>query len=373
MRQQVALALGEFDGPEAAAALVKLAVDPEQTVANAAANSMAELKDPACADAILPLVGHAHAFVRMASLRALKELRRKDTLKPALDALRDVDAAVRVQAIGVIGFLKLEESIPALTSVTTDGDAHVRRAAVSALAFSHMKPAAESITRALADTDWMVREVAAETLGTNVNGVQAADPLISALSDEFWQVRLKAARSLGKMKVARAVPAIGACLAHPQANLRKEGAAALGEIADAVWPQVPGAHSRRPRSRGSEECALGDAADRLEKGGVGIVTIACWFSGSELRTRIVALLLGLYSRTLKHGASLSRRMTGQPPRRQPSPRYLRGQGEATIRSVRRNLPRWISPTTHSTRARPRKRSKRRPRTIRPCSMPIPMR
>jgi HEAT repeat protein len=28
------------------------------------------------------------------------------------------------------------------------------------------------------------------------------------------------------------VPSIGACLAHPQANLRKEGAAALGEIAD---------------------------------------------------------------------------------------------------------------------------------------------
>ena len=80
---------------------------------------------------------------------------------------------------------------------------------------------------------WMVREVAAETLGTNVNGMHAADSLISALTDEFWQVRLKAARSLGKMKIVRAVPSIGVCLAHPQANLRKEGAAALGEIADA--------------------------------------------------------------------------------------------------------------------------------------------
>ncbi len=97
-----------------------------------------------------------------------------------------------------------------------------------------MKPATDSITRALADTDWMVREVAAETLGTNVNGIYAVDSLISALNDDFWQVRLKAVRSLGKMKVARAVPAIGACLAHPQANLRKEGAAALGEIADPV-------------------------------------------------------------------------------------------------------------------------------------------
>jgi HEAT repeat protein len=34
------------------------------------------------------------------------------------------------------------------------------------------------------------------------------------------------------MKLARAVDAIGSCLAHPQANLRKESAAALGEIAD---------------------------------------------------------------------------------------------------------------------------------------------
>jgi HEAT repeat protein len=78
----------------------------------------------------------------------------------------------------------------------------------------------------------MVREVAAETLGTNVNGMYAADSLIGALADDFWQVRLKAVRSLGKMKVARAVASIGACLAHPQANLRKESAAALGEIAD---------------------------------------------------------------------------------------------------------------------------------------------
>jgi HEAT repeat protein len=95
-----------------------------------------------------------------------------------------------------------------------------------------MRPAADSITRALADADWMVREIAAETLGTNVNGIHAADALISALTDDFWQVRLKAVRSLGKMKVARAVPSIGRCISHPQANLRKESAAALGEIAD---------------------------------------------------------------------------------------------------------------------------------------------
>ena len=78
----------------------------------------------------------------------------------------------------------------------------------------------------------MVREIAAETLGISAHGAQAADPLIQAIADDYWQVRLKAVRSLGKMKIARAVSPIGACIGHSQANLRKEAAAALGEIAD---------------------------------------------------------------------------------------------------------------------------------------------
>jgi HEAT repeat protein len=126
----------------------------------------------------------------------------------------------------------MEEAVPALVAATTDSDAHVRRGAVSALSFSGMKPAGEAIVHALADQDWMVREVAAETLGICKAGVQSADALIKVLADEFWQVRLKGVRSLGVLRVNRAVAAIGACLGHPQANLRKESAAALGEIAD---------------------------------------------------------------------------------------------------------------------------------------------
>jgi vesicle coat complex subunit len=52
------------------------------------------------------------------------------------------------------------------------------------------------------------------------------------LADPFWQVRLKAVRSLGRLRNARAVAPVAACLSHEQANLRKEAAAALGEIAD---------------------------------------------------------------------------------------------------------------------------------------------
>jgi HEAT repeat protein len=156
-----------------------------------------------------------------------------------------------------------------LTASTSDSDAHVRRAAVSALAFSQMKPAAESITRALKDSDWMVREMAAETLGLNANGLVAADQLIASLADDFWQVRLKAIRSLGKMKVDRAVRPIGDCIGHEQANLRKEAAAALGEIAhsDAEPYLALVANDPDPEVRKNARWALQQIAARKAKAG----------------------------------------------------------------------------------------------------------
>jgi HEAT repeat protein len=52
------------------------------------------------------------------------------------------------------------------------------------------------------------------------------------MNDESWQVRAKAANSLGRICAVPAIPALGAALAHEVSNLRKEAAAALGEIAD---------------------------------------------------------------------------------------------------------------------------------------------
>src|SRR6201987_4141414 len=59
-RQQVAMALGEFDGPGVGRALGNLLVDPGRAVGVAAADSMAEAKAPACANVVRPLVKHVH-------------------------------------------------------------------------------------------------------------------------------------------------------------------------------------------------------------------------------------------------------------------------------------------------------------------------
>ncbi|MGH1574701.1 HEAT repeat domain-containing protein [Methylobacterium sp. P31] len=57
-------------------------------------------------------------------------------------------------------------------------------------------------------------------------------PLIAAMDDPVWQVRTKAANALGRIRAAAAVDVLGRELTSEVSNLRKEAAAALGEIAD---------------------------------------------------------------------------------------------------------------------------------------------
>ena len=64
-----------------------------------------------------------------------------------------------------------------------------------------------------------------------VRAAAAADALVAALKDSFWQVRVKAARSIGQLKAETAIHALAPSLEHKISNLRKEAAAALGEIA----------------------------------------------------------------------------------------------------------------------------------------------
>ena len=76
-----------------------------------------------------------------------------------------------------------------------------------------------------------MRSIAAETAG-RLGDTAAVATLLPLLDDDYWQVRLKAIRSLGILRSREAVARIGATLAGSISNLRKEAAAALGEIAD---------------------------------------------------------------------------------------------------------------------------------------------
>ena len=52
------------------------------------------------------------------------------------------------------------------------------------------------------------------------------------MADDAWQVRAKVATALGRIRAVPAIPSLGDALSHQVSNLRKEAAAALGEIAE---------------------------------------------------------------------------------------------------------------------------------------------
>ncbi|WOH64298.1 HEAT repeat domain-containing protein [Bradyrhizobium sp. BWA-3-5] len=77
----------------------------------------------------------------------------------------------------------------------------------------------------------MAGESAGSTIG-RIGQVSAAAALITSLSDNCWQVRQKALQSLAKLRARLVVDAIIPFLGDGLPWLRKDAAAALGEIAD---------------------------------------------------------------------------------------------------------------------------------------------
>lgn len=230
VRLEAVRVLAEFDGPAVVAALLAAIKDSDDTVRSEAADALAEKCDESDPFELLNRLNHpdAFAFVRAAALRALRPLKLPAALKPAIAALQDDHVGVRREAVGVLGYLQAEAAVPALKDAVHDAHPEVRRAAIKALI-----PHGIASRDNLKDADWQVRQDAAESVG-KVKDRHGFDALLAALEDDHWQVRQKAAWSLGQLGDARAVPALGSqLLSHPESNVRKEAAAALGAIGHA--------------------------------------------------------------------------------------------------------------------------------------------
>ena len=199
-------------------------------MAQAAAGSIGTLKDQEAAGPLLAALAQGSAFARGAILRGLKELRSDEALGPAVGALQDVDPEVRVQAVGVVGWLKREEALPALIGATRDPEPAVRRAAVSALTFSARPTPPRPPSR-----HWPIPMAGARDRCRDP-GRDRPDPRVRpAHGPAARRVLASAAEGGAQPGAAQGEGGRGAIcqlLDHPVANLRKEAAAALGEIAD---------------------------------------------------------------------------------------------------------------------------------------------
>ncbi len=235
-----AVAVADPASAEVAAALVKVADDPDQAIRASAAGALGHL-NPLPADALNTLLklarGDRMNGPRVAALRALT------TAGPrAKPAKADLDA----MAAGPQAHLALWAKV-AVAAV--DGDVH---------------KAAPVIRAGLGDRNQLVRSSAAEAL--LVFGPTAADlpALLKVMRDVSSSTKLASAVALGRLgAVAKdAVPELRRMLDHNEYEVRVAAADALGNIGPASLPAV--AKLKELRSDPSVRAAAQRALDKIE-------------------------------------------------------------------------------------------------------------
>ncbi len=119
------------------------------------------------------------------------------------------------------------------------------------------KPAVDDLMNALTDDRQAVRRAAAAALdaispGWRESGRMTAEvePLLEKLESDDWRVRAATCGTLGEMGAASAIPALVACLADPDKNVRAEATEALKRI-DPKWPRNTAARKQIPTLLGA--------------------------------------------------------------------------------------------------------------------------
>ncbi len=222
-RANAARLLGLARAEGAGEALLAALADPENLVAQAAADALGRLDDPATV--------------------------------PALQAaLAGGDAQVKRNAARALGLLRVDPAVAALSALLMEGEPATAGAAAEALRQIGSPDAVDALLAPLADQEVTVRRHAA-LAALEALGEPAVEPLVSRLEAQGAVERRNAAEALGWIGSASATEALVDALRDDQEGVRSEAAWALGEIAD------PGAQRALARARSSDTSAsVRDAA-----------------------------------------------------------------------------------------------------------------
>lgn len=221
VRQSAALAIGEAQAPEAAAALVaRFGVERDFYIRETLTWSALRVREAA-----LP-----HVYTALDSLRWLARLQAAHTLSkianPA-DAARlvplisDPVDAVAVRAYAAAALTGEPRVLPALVAQLARGDAEQRNSLTVALG-SYGKAAVPALVDALREESPAVRLHAADTLSHlgSPGADGAALALTETLADPDAGVRLAALNALGQLAVPFAWRVVDATTAHPEPLMR---------------------------------------------------------------------------------------------------------------------------------------------------------
>lgn len=152
-------------------------------------------------------------------------------VQAASQGLREPEPSVRQAAIIYLGHANQPDVAERISDLLSDADSGVRSLAVAALGRLQAHAYEARIVAMLhSDDDEIVRGTAASALDA-LAAVDAVGALIEATSDPCGSVRFGAARSLGRMRAARARPALrGLAAEDPDVQARLQAVRSLGFI-----------------------------------------------------------------------------------------------------------------------------------------------
>ena len=212
-RRDGLMRLGNLHRPDASRAAVTALGDPSPIVRVAAAHAIVSLPADEAANLLVPLLQDKLEFIRREGAYALGETRSRSAVTPLVDVLAtDKEASVRAAAAIALGRI---------------GDP----AAASALARVLSGLPGKGKKKPKGEIDPFVMTAAARSLG-QVHSAASVDVLIATLSNESVaaDVRREAAAALGQIGDSSAVPALRAALASGDPYVSEAARSALWKL-----------------------------------------------------------------------------------------------------------------------------------------------
>jgi HEAT repeat protein len=231
--------LGRRGDPAGKATIVQATQNKDDAVRTAAFGALAGVGGAAEVPLLAKTAAAAAGPEADAARSSLGLLRGQDVNAAMLAAMAGADAKVRVELIKALGARKATEAVPALAKAAQDTDAAVRVEAIKSLdvlADEKVLPLMINIlTKAAADEE---RQAAEKTVlsicGRATNKDACAQTVLGATTGAAMPAKGSLLKALARLGGVKALAAVKAAVADPDATVKEGGVRALAEWVDAA-------------------------------------------------------------------------------------------------------------------------------------------